>query len=175
MEDQKKKIKIATLYRYYVYAAVIRENVKDKDVNDLIKSLANHKSSVVLFFTHPIGVNLTIFYSYIYLLIEGWRDLKLSDPTIDKLISSPNTNRLRLFRNATFHYQKEPLSPKHLQFFGPKNDDTEVWIHNLYKEFGNYFVQNSFAIPNTLLEDMKGKNTTETTLLIQKFFYNDDD
>lgn len=170
MENYQEKIKTATLYRYFLYAVVMRDNLKKEDIESFLKSLEDDASSVLLFFSSPIGVYLTSYYSSIYLIIEGWRDLKLSDAKIDELISSPYTDRLRLFRNATFHYQKEPISPKLLQFFGPKEDDTEKWINELYTEFGNYFKRNSFMIPDELLEQIKGKGTKEMIVLIQKYF-----
>jgi hypothetical protein len=170
MENYEEKIKTATLYRYFLYAVVMRDNLKKEDIESFLKSLEDDASSVLLFFSSPIGVYLTSYYSSIYLIIEGWRDLKLSDTKIDKLISSPYTDRLRLFRNATFHYQKEPLSPKLVQFFGPKEDDTEKWINELYMEFGNYFKRNSFMIPDELLEQIKGKGVKEMVVLIQKYF-----
>ena len=112
MDDYEQKIKAATLYRYFLNAVVMRDNLKKEDIESFFKLLKDDTSSVLLFFSSPIGVYLTSYYSSIYLVIEGWRDLKLSDAKIDKLISLPYTDRLRLFRNATFHYQKEPISPK---------------------------------------------------------------
>ena len=79
-------------------------------------------------------------YSGIYLVIEGWKDLKLSDPKIDQLLHSPFVDKLRLFRNATFHYQREsPISSKHLQFFGSQEERTEIWLNDLYSEFESFF------------------------------------
>lgn len=170
MKDIEEKMKVATLYRYFLYAVVMRDNLRKENLEGFFESLKDDASSVLLFFSSPIGVYLTSFYSSIYLVIEGWRDLKLSDSKIDNLISSPYTDRLRLFRNATFHYQKEPISPKLLQFFGPEEDDTEKWINELYREFGNYFKQNSFMIPNELMEQIKGKGAKEMAVLIQKYF-----
>lgn len=170
MENFEDKMKTATLYRYFLYAVVMRDNLKKEDVESFLRSLKDDVSSVLLFFSSPIGVYLTSYYSSIYLIIEGWRDLKLSDSKIDELISSPYTDRLRLFRNATFHYQKEPISPKLLQFFGPEDDDTEKWINELYMKFGDYFKQNSFMIPDELLEQIKGKGAEKMAVLIQKYF-----
>ena len=170
MEDIEKKIKIATLYRYYLYAVVMRENLKNEKLEDFIKQLKDDISSVILIFSSPAGIYMTYFYSAIYLVIEGWKDLKLSDDKIDGLIDSPNTDKLRLFRNATFHYQKEPISPKLLQFLGTEEEATEKWINKLYIEFGKYFKENSFAMPDELQEELKDKGAQEMTILIQKYF-----
>src|SRR5688572_21009934 len=99
MEDFEKKIKVFTLYRYYLYAVIMRDDLRKENLGDFIKQLNDDISSVLLIFSSRAGVYLTYFYSAIYLVIEGWKDLKLSDQDIDKLINSPYTDRLRLFRN----------------------------------------------------------------------------
>lgn len=170
MNNTENKIKIATLYRYHLYAVVMHDNLKKENIEDLIKNLKDDISSVFLIFSSPVGIYITYFYSALYLIIEGWKELKLSDEKVDNLIASPNTNKLRLFRNATFHYQKEPLSPKLLQFLGSKEEATEKWIGELYSEFGRFFKNNSFEIPAELMEEIEGKGSQELASLIQKYF-----
>lgn len=170
MEDIENKIKVITLYRYYLYAVVMRDNLRKENLGDLIKNLKNDASSVLLIFSLPVGIYMTYFYSALYLIIEGWRELKLSDDKVDKLIDSPHTDKLRLFRNATFHYQKEPISPKLLQFLGTEEEATEKWINELYTEFGRYFKSNSFKIPAELMKEIEGKGSQEMALLIQNYF-----
>lgn len=172
MEDVENKIKIATLYRYYLYAVVMRDDLKKENYGEFVKNLKDDASSVILIFSSPVGVYMTFFYSAIYLVIEGWKELKLADAKIDKLIDSVHTDKLRLFRNATFHYQKEPISPKLLQFLGNEEEGTEKWINELYAEFGRYFKMNSFEIPAKLMKDIEGKGSQEMALLIQKYFMN---
>ncbi len=104
------------------------------------------------------------------MIIEGWKELKLSDETIDKLIAFSYTEKLRLFRNATFHYQKEPISPKIVQFLGTEEEASEKWINALYTEFGRYFKANSFEIPVELMKEIEGKGYQEMTSLVQKYF-----
>jgi len=173
MTDIENKLKIATLYRYYLYAVVMRDNLKKENLEDFIKNLKDDASSVILVFSAPVGVYMTYFYSALYLIIEGWNELKMSDEKVDALIASPHTDKLRLFRNATFHYQKEPISPKLLQFLGTKEEATEKWIAELYSEFGRFFKNNSFEIPAELMKEIEGKGSQEMALLIQKYFLKD--
>lgn len=79
------------------------------------------------------------------------------DEKVDKLIVSGPTGKLRLFRNATFHYHKEPLSTKLLQFLGTEEEATEKWIVELYTEFGRFFKNNCFEIPAELMKEIEGK------------------
>ncbi len=46
---------------------------------------------------------------------------------------------LRLFRNATFHYQKEPIPEKALKFL--ETTDSEKWIQDLHIAFRQFFEQ----------------------------------
>lgn len=170
MEDFENKIKVFTLYRYYLYAVIMRDDLRKENLGDFIKQLNDNISSILLIFSSRAGVYLTYFYSAIYLVIEGWKDLKLSDEDIDKLISSPYTDRLRLFRNATFHYQKEPVSPKLLNFFGSEEEATEKWINELYAKFGEYFRKNSFDFPDDLKKEITGKSEQEMAKLVQKYY-----
>src|SRR5450759_3093607 len=62
--------------------------------------------------TNP-GTFMSYWYGSLYTVIEGWRELGLHDPEIDQLLTSPNVEALRLFRNATFHYQSQWLHTKH--------------------------------------------------------------
>lgn len=52
------------------------------------------------------------------MIVEGFRDLRLQDPKIDALLASPLFDKLRRYRNAIFHFQKEWfVSEKHMDFF----------------------------------------------------------
>lgn len=159
---------ILTLYRYFGYAAHMRDLFR-KEVNpDWIQLMSKDFTGIMLFFYSAPGLYLLYSYSGIFLVIEGWRDLKLSDERIDSLVASPYVDRLRLFRNATFHYQKEPISFKHLQFFGTEEEATEKWLNELYREFERFFRDNTLPIPEELKAELKDKNHVELAKTIQK-------
>ena len=45
-------------------------------------------------------------FAALHVVIEGWRELGLSDPTVDKLLRMRGkVDALRRFRNAVYHYQ----------------------------------------------------------------------
>ncbi len=121
----------------------------------------------LLFFYSAPGIYLLYSYSGIYLVIEGWKDLKLSDPKIDELLHSPFVDRLKRFRNATFHYQKEPISWKHLQFFGTEEEQTEKWLNNLYSELERFFRENALPQPDRLKESLKDKSHVQVAQAIK--------
>jgi hypothetical protein len=83
---------------------------------------------------------LSVWYSLIYVVVEGFRELKLTHPEVDSLLNNEEyVECLRLFRNATFHYQKDPLTEKALKFLEAK--DSEKWIKNLSKALESFFLE----------------------------------
>jgi hypothetical protein len=81
---------------------------------------------------------LGVWYSLLYVVIEGYRELGHHDERIDELLANDEyVTALRLFRNATFHYQADPLSPKLLRFLEAK--DSEKWIKELNRALKGFF------------------------------------
>jgi len=164
------KLEIITLYRYFAYAAHMRHLYR-REVNDeWLKMLSADMSGLLLFFYSTPGIYLLYSYSGIYLVIEGWKNLKLSDPKIDELLDSQFVDRLRQFRNATFHYQKEPISWKHLQFFGSGEEQTEKWLNNLYSELERFFRENTLQLPDTLKESLHDKSHVQIAQAIRDYW-----
>jgi hypothetical protein len=82
---------------------------------------------------------MSYWYGGLYVVIEGWRALKLVDPVIDTLLLSPNVRLLRRYRNGTFHFQKKYVSDKCTEMFA--KDGTATWARKLNTEFGRYFLK----------------------------------
>jgi hypothetical protein len=82
---------------------------------------------------------MSYWYAGLYVVIEGWRDLKFSDPVIDNLLQSPNVQLLRRYRNGTFHFQREYFDERFTDF--TSSTGTVVWVRNLNTEFGRYFLE----------------------------------
>jgi len=161
---------IITLYRYFAYAAHMRDLYRREVDLEWLKMLSADKLGLLLFFYSAPGIYLMYSYSGIYLVIEGWKDLKLSDPMIDELLDSPFVDRLKLFRNATFHYQKEPMSWKHLQFFGTEEEQTEKWLNNLYSELERFFRENTLPLPDRLKDSLKDKSHVQIARAIKDYW-----
>jgi hypothetical protein len=62
---------------------------------------------------HELLTYLSFWLSALYVVAEGFIELRLKDPIIESLVES-HIDALRLFRNATFHFQLKP--DKHVQF-----------------------------------------------------------
>jgi hypothetical protein len=85
------------------------------------------------------GVFMFYWYSGLYVVVEGFRELKLKDDKIETLMQSPNTEALRLMRNATFHFQKEFFSPKIMHFIN--SPDSVPWVRSLTEAFSEFFLR----------------------------------
>jgi hypothetical protein len=81
---------------------------------------------------------ISVYYAMIFVVLEGYAELKLSDPKIDALIKDTDkVETLRRFRNGIFHFQERPMSPKitdHLD-----GDRQGEWTRGLAKEFCIFF------------------------------------
>ena len=83
---------------------------------------------------------LSVWYALLYVVIEGFKELKLSHPEVDDLLKNEElVDSLRLFRNAVFHYQKDPITEKLLKFLAEKN--SEYWIMDINKALEKFFLE----------------------------------
>ncbi len=79
---------------------------------------------------HSGFMRLQVWYALLYVVIEGYRALDHKSPEVEAVLSNEEmVNALRLFRNAVFHYQKDPLTEKLLGFLDTK--ESEIWIRHL--------------------------------------------
>jgi hypothetical protein len=163
-------VDVVTLYRYFATAAHMRSLYRNEVSPEWLELANDGVSGFVQFFFSSPGLYLMYTYSSIYLVIEGWRELGLHDPKIDALTVSPFVDRLRRFRNATFHYQRDLLSPKHLEFFGTDDERTEVWLNDLYTEFARFFRENTLPLPPALSEACKGQSHIDVAKAMQRVF-----
>lgn len=148
---------IISLHRYWICADRMRLLFYDSLKNEGHEPLPGelYPFSHILIHGGDVGIFMGAWYSYLYAVIEGYIDLKLSNDAIDKLISSDHANRLKRFRNATFHVQKEWLSPKTLGIFEKDHeDDHVVWIRDLHEKMGAYLLTHikEQLDPNTIAD-----------------------
>jgi len=161
---------VLMLYRYFAYAAFMRGRFQRETDPEWFKMFTADEFGLLMFFLSPPGIYFMYSYAGIYLVIEGWRDLGLKDERIDELLQSPFVDRLRRFRNATFHYQKDLLSWKHLQFFGTEEERTEKWLNQLYRELERFFGENTLPVPDALRGGFEDKTHVEIVKAIQRFW-----
>lgn len=125
------------LHRYFIWANKMRT-----DFDNLLAEEKNTKSPEDKFL---IEQNLNIYMSYwyagLYVVIEGWKALKLQDADISNLLKKEDyIDLLRKYRNGVFHYQQDYFSSKFTDVWSQKQDFI-TWIRELNSLFGRYFLQ----------------------------------
>ena len=107
-------------------------NIDDFDAEEWVKELAGMQSTL-----H----RMSVWYSLIYVVVEGYKELNCTHEAVDEILNNDEcVDFLRLFRNATFHYQKDPLTEKAQKFLMAK--DSEIWIRDLNKALEKFFLDN---------------------------------
>lgn len=125
---------INILHRYFIWANRMRIYF-----DEVLKKHTERKID-----EHRFGIEsmmyVSLWYGLLCVVIEGWKSLKLSDTIIDELLKSSNTNFLKRYRNATFHYPKKRQyhDDRFDNFF--KEQTTVKWVRKLNSEFSRYFL-----------------------------------
>ncbi len=74
----------------------------------------------------------------IFVVVEGFQELGLSDERVEAYLKSEErVKSLKRFRNATFHYQSNPLSSKLSEFLD--GDPQGEWVRGLAKALQTFF------------------------------------
>ncbi len=119
---------IMALHRYFLWANQMRVHFHQ------VLQAGEPKPEEAMM--HPY---MSYWYSGAYAVIEGWRELKLSNPQIDGLLQSPNVKLLKRYRNGAFHFQREYFDPRFLQFMG--GERSAEWISQLWGAFSEWFLE----------------------------------
>tara|TARA_R110000764_G_C11017266_1_gene383843 strand:+ start:92 stop:529 length:438 start_codon:yes stop_codon:yes gene_type:complete len=126
--------KLVSLHKHWITADAIKQVVSSKV--DVEAGLPEELQKLAE--SHSIFQRLTVLYSLLYVVVEGYRELKYENEIIDSLLAQDDyVDALRLFRNAIFHYQKQPIPEKAMKFLELK--ESELWIHKLHRSFGSFF------------------------------------
>jgi hypothetical protein len=82
--------------------------------------------------------------SLLYVVVEGWEELKLHDPKVSELLTSPNREFLRRLRNGAFHFQSDYFDKRFTDFLDPKGE-TSQWARRLHGAIGEWFASKAKA------------------------------
>jgi hypothetical protein len=131
------EIKLEALYLHWVNHVDSR-----KYANDFVITAKPSESEFVKEVQLNLYFNrLVISHALLYVVIEGYKDLKLSDHNIDNLLSEiVYVDKLRLLRNALFHYQDDIRPTKLMEFIDLEG--SAEWIKKLDKCFEKFFIEN---------------------------------
>ena len=124
---------LLALHRYYIWANRLREHF------DSAASPPTESACPEAVFIDDRGLFLSHWYAALFVVVEGWQEVQLSDPEIDMILSSPNVHLLRRFRNGVFHYQRNYSDPRFLDLVLAHG--VVPWVRQLNLAFGRYFLQ----------------------------------
>jgi hypothetical protein len=124
---------IHTLQRYYIWADRMRVHF-----DHVLKQKAADKINNDRFELESM-LYMSYWYAGLYVVIEGWKALKLSDPAIEKLLWSRNLALLRRYRNGIFHFQTTYYDARFMDLID-KGKNVAVWVRSLNSEFGRWLL-----------------------------------
>ena len=135
---------IFSLHRYWIYSNRMREyfeaalTASQQDSTSLAKETDPTKAIVeAAKFSIGPGIFMSYWYGSLYVVIEGWKQLQLTDPKIDPLLLSPNVRLLKKYRDGVFHFQRNYFDDRFGNFM--KAGDSVEWIRTIHSELGEYF------------------------------------
>ena len=134
-------IKLVALHKHWCIADAVRAvvDVPIMKPEQELETIKRYGQEFALFGQSASVVSrMSVWYALLYVVIEGYRDLKQEFAPLDALLSQEQyVNLLRLFRNAIFHYQENPLDEKVIGFL--EKEDSEKWIRELNRQFQAFF------------------------------------
>jgi hypothetical protein len=134
MADQEMMLvrKIHVLQRYWIWADAMKIHfLRELDRVDDTAPKGEPSIQQLMYMSY--------WYATLYVVIEGWRELKLNDPTVDPLLQSPHVDLLRLYRNGVFHFQEKYWSDKIVGFV-MGGADSARWIRELHQAIGEFLL-----------------------------------
>lgn len=135
-QDMKKTV---SLYRYYLMMIWMRHHYRIAlgTVPWLERMHQAPKFAGYLLTVDQPAIYMALWYGMLYVVVEGWKRLGLSDPKVDTLLSSHNTELLKHYRNGTFHFHEGLVSPICEKIL--MAPDQTKWTDDLTDSFKAYF------------------------------------
>lgn len=122
------------LHRYFIWADRMRIHFEQE-----LRKRGNCASSGFELKVEEF-MYMSLWYAQLYTVVEGWKELKLSDSVVDKLVAQTHyVSRLRKYRNCVDHFQKDYFDDRFTKFVA--SGDSAVWVGNLQQAFSQYFLQ----------------------------------
>lgn len=131
---------IVALHRYFVWTTLMKKDFEAALMKGDFHPAENESPLIMpaKVMSGPVGTYMSYWYGGLYVVCEGWQDLGLSDPKVDKLLKHPNLGLLKRYRNGAFHFQKDYFDTRFVEF---QSDQTTVkWVRGLSSALGRWFI-----------------------------------
>jgi hypothetical protein len=126
---------LASLHRYYIWANRLRLAFDDAARREYESGASDNHGDMLV---RDSMVFLSHWYAALFVVIEGWGRLSLSDSKVGSLLSSPNVGLLKEFRHGVSHFEPTYFSPRFIDFFAAQG--IVPWVRELNLAFGAYFL-----------------------------------
>jgi hypothetical protein len=126
---------IHTLHRYFIWSLNLRDqfyDVIDKQGEPPEVGGDDHARWLIKPFMYG-----SLWFSMLYVVVEGCQELSLNVSGLDPLLSSPHIELLKRMRNGSFHYQKNYFDPRFTDFY---TDEIVQWAVALQGKLSDYFL-----------------------------------
>lgn len=150
IHSAKRNAELYALHRYWIWSNTLRMKFVDS-LGTAAEKIANRE-----WFVSENAVFMSYWYSSLYAVVEGYKELKLSDPAVDALLESELVDSLRLYRNGTAHFQKHYFSDKFSNLIS--QNDSAIWATNLCNALGEY-IKNELQRRQLQLQQQMSSNT----------------
>ncbi len=117
---------LLSLHRYYIWANRMRTHF-DEILASGTSATGQGEIESVLYMSY--------WYGGLYVVVEGWKELGLTDAAVDRLLESPNVDLLRRYRNGVFHFQRQYNDQRFMEFI-TQGTDVVPWVRNLNQQLG---------------------------------------
>ena len=124
---------IYTLHKYFIWADRMRIHFD----NVLKIGVEGYDSKGM--FDIEWNIYMSYWYAGMYVLIEGWKEMRLQDSRVDALLKSSNVDLLRRYRNGVCHFQANYWDDRFLDFI--KSQDSVPWVRELREAFSDFFLR----------------------------------
>lgn len=130
------QVQRAALHGHWLNADTLKEFLLVR-----LPSGSGRSSDVELFSSM---IRMKIWYALVYVVIEGFIELRLTDATVERLLAdTTKVDLLRRFRNAIFHFQPSPWDQRLQGFL--EEPGSARWVHDVHAAFKSYFEANPYA------------------------------
>lgn len=122
-----------TLHRYYLWANRMRTHLHlfgDAPEDEMERKL----------WLNAVFSYKAMWLSLLYVVAEGWQELKLDDPRVNGLLLSSHLGVLRRFRNGAFHFQKDYFDERFTDFL-TSEPAAQQWAKELHESIGEWFLR----------------------------------
>jgi hypothetical protein len=136
MDKDELKNAVHTLHKYFIWASQMRSHFYYDAIPKITENLPKDRFAPEFITAETY---MSFWYAELYVVVEGWRELRLSDPTVDELLKSPNVDLLKRYRHGVFHFQKNYFDDRFMAFIN-KGKDSVSWVSDLHDAISSYFL-----------------------------------